>query len=96
MKKKLKIITITNILLLIISLIILRYSEILRGQNPLYVTLKMIGWGLLSWSILGSLINTLFIYFDYKANWKQNIGWFSLSLSPLLFFSGVIIYIYIS
>lgn len=90
MKKKFKITATTNILLLIISLLILKYSEIFRGQNPLYVILKMIGWGLLLCSMIWSLINTLFIIFESKEIWKKNILWILLSLFPVLFFLAIV------
>ena len=66
MRKKYKIISITNILLLISSVLIYSYSEVFRGQNPLYARLKMTGLGLLGTSVLWSFINTLYILFENK------------------------------
>lgn len=85
MEKRLKIITIVNIISLIIALLILRFSEIYRGQNPLYVTLKIIGWSIFCYSILASLINTLYIYFEKTNIWKKKILWIILSLFPVIY-----------
>lgn len=91
MEKRLKIITIVNIISLIIALLILRYSEIYRGQNPLYVTLKIIGWSIFCYSILASLINTLYIYFEQTNIWKKKILWIILSLFPIFYIFTIIV-----
>lgn len=91
MTKRLKIISQVNIIALIIALLILRFSEIYRGQNPLYVTLKMIGWSLFFCSIIASLINTLFIIFDKSKFWQKKILWIIVSLLPILYFLTIIV-----
>lgn len=91
MEKRLKIITIVNIISLIIALLILRFSEIYRGQNPLYVTLKIIGWSIFCYSILASLINTLYIYFEKTTILKKKILWILVSLLPILYTFTIII-----
>ncbi len=89
MSKKLKIIILINILILFVSLLILRYSELVRGQNPLYASLKMIGWGLLFLSIVCSATTTLYIFFESKKTWSNNIHWLLLSALPILYVSGI-------
>ena len=81
-----KLIAVANIILLIASLLIGNYSEIIRGENPLYASLKMLSWGLLIISVLGSFINTLLIFFEYKKTWKSMISWVLISLIPMLLF----------
>ena len=91
MKKKFKIIAVTNSSILILGLLIGKYSEVFRGQNPLYMILKMSAWGLLLCSIVWSLINTLFIFGENKEIWRKNIQWIILSLLPIIFFSIILI-----
>lgn len=91
MMKRLKIMTIVDIIALIIASTVLRFSEIYRGQNPLYVTLKMVGWSLLFCSILASLINTLFIIFDKSNLWEKKFLWIVISLLPILYIFTIII-----
>jgi hypothetical protein len=66
MKNKFKIIALTNIILLVLSLFIYRHSEIYRGQNPLYTSLKMAGLVLLISSITWSIVNTIFILVENR------------------------------
>jgi hypothetical protein len=94
MRKKYKIISITNIVLLISSVLIYRYSEVFRGQNPLYASLKMTGLGLLGTSVLWSFINTLYILFENKNSWQKYILWILISLLPFLIISIVLIIIF--
>ena len=69
---------------------IINKSEIFRGQNPLYVSLKMTGFGLLLMAVLWSFINTLFIIFENKKMWRKYTLWIFVSLLPFLLFSGII------
>jgi ABC-type methionine transport system permease subunit len=96
MTKRLKIISVVNIIALIIALLILRFSEIYRGQNPLYVTLKMVGWALFFCSVLASLINTLFIIFDKSNLWEKKLLWIIVSLLPILYFFTIIVLSFIN
>ena len=87
--KALRLISFLNIFLLIVATLILQYSEIYRGQNPLYVSLKMLGWALFFISIIWSLTNTLLIYFneDYL---KRKLIWIVISIIPCVYLFSVL------
>lgn len=85
-KKSYKIIAFLNIGLLIIAILLGRYSEQFRIHKPLYPILKTISWGLLITSLMWSLINTLFIYHHIKSNLIKNSIWLLLSIIPVACF----------
>jgi hypothetical protein len=91
MKKIFKIISITNVFLLVISLLIGHFSEYIRGQNPLYVNLKITAYVLIILAVLGSLVNTLFLVLDDKTILRKHVIWTFLSLLPFLYVFSLII-----
>lgn len=86
MTKYVKIFSFGNILLIIISLLTLKYSEYFRGRLPIYPILKFIGWTLFFASSMGSIANTIMIIFFRKINITKKLLWFTLSILPLLYF----------
>ncbi len=87
--KTLRLTSFLNIFLLIIATLILHYSENYRGQNPLYVSLKMLGWALFFISIIWSFTNTLLIYFN-KYTLKRKLMWIVVSIIPCVYFLSVL------
>ncbi len=83
-ERAMKYISFLNTILLIVGTLILHYSEIYRGQNPLYVSLKILGWALFIGSIVWSLTNTLLIYF-YEEYWRHKIIWIIISIIPCVY-----------
>ena|GEM_PF-6953727 len=89
--KKFKIISVVNILLLIIGMLIMHYSEFVRIHKPLYPILKMLGWGMFFISIIWSGVNSILIYDTIKNNLKKNLIWILISLIPLMHFLYILI-----
>jgi len=79
---------------LIIATLILHYSEIFRGQNPLYVILKMIGWFLFFVSIIWSLVNTIIIL-KKKNSLQTKISWSLVSVIPFAYIISTFLGFYI-
>ena len=87
--RSLRLISFLNIFLLCIATLILHYSDIYRGQNPLYVSLKMFGWALFFLSIVWSFVNTLFIYFN-EDSWKRKFIWIVISIIPCVYIFSIL------
>lgn len=90
-KKSFKIISVVNILLLIIGMLIMHYSELVRMHKPLYPILKMLGWGMFFISIILAGVNSILIYDTIKNNLKKNLIWILVSLIPLMYFLYILI-----
>lgn len=89
MPRKLKISAVANNLILMLALFILRYSEVFREQNPLYVILKTIGWTLLGSSMIISLV-TIILIVQNRSLLKNTILWVALSSLPLVYISIIV------
>jgi len=89
LKKKHFFFTIVNISIFVLGILILRYSEYWRGQNPLYVGLKMTGWTMFFISTFFSCVHSILILIKIKSGLIKKTLWTALSLMPIIYFSYV-------
>ena len=74
------------IVIFLVGMLTLRFSEVFRGQNPLYTILKMIGWTMIFSSAIWSVFNTVEILFKKEQKILTKAFWGVISVMPFSYF----------